>query len=124
MSYPNNKIDFGKIIRESNRKDKENWARIMQDIKNCNKKNMKTWEEIKERCRKYNKNEMELVREAFEKIRKDNEKKYNKIFDLNIPKNERIAILFEYIINKLLMALTGHVDTLHEPIKKKRKKQG
>jgi len=74
MSYPNYKLDLGKIIQEVNQREKEKWERIM------------------EYCRKNNKNQRELVREAFEDIKRRNKEKLKKLEDPN-DYLERVASL-------------------------------
>lgn len=83
MSHPDYKINFGKIIEEANKKDRERWEKINEKSENSRK------------------NQVELVREAVERIKRNNKKKYEKINDPNTPEWERAALIIEDILTTL-----------------------
>ena len=83
MSYPSDKIDFGKIIEEAKRKESNRWIKI------------------NEYCKKNRINQIELVRKEFERIKRYNKKKHDKINNSNTSDWERWSLILEDILTTI-----------------------
>ena len=76
-------LDFGKIIREGNRREQ------------------KKWEELNEYCRKNQKKQEDLFRQAFEDIKRRNKEKLAMIEDPRTSDWRRASLILEHILTTI-----------------------
>jgi hypothetical protein len=82
MPY-HDEIDIGWFLREANRRELERWRNAVDF------------------CRKKSIEQERLVRDAFDYVKKYNKKYYAQMNDQSLPKAQRDAIRFQYVIEEI-----------------------
>ena len=82
MPY-HDEIDIGLFIREANRREREKWKKAV------------------EFCKKKGIEQEKLVRDAFDYVNNYNKKYYAQMNDSRLPKAQRDAVRFQYVIEEI-----------------------
>jgi|GEM_PF-3778219 len=82
MPY-HDEIDIGWFIREANRREREKWKKAV------------------EFCKKKSIEQEKFVRDAFDYVNNYNKKYYAQMNDSKLPKAQRDAVRFQYVIEEI-----------------------